>query len=181
MITLLTSNIDKYKDTQAVLSPIEVTHQHIDLDEIQSLDPRAVIEHKLKQAQSINPGIEFLVDDRSLSIESMGGLPGTFVKHFLDTAGKDKLARYALLDGPTKATARCMIGYVSSDGYIQYFVGEIPGTIVLPRGDLGYGWDSIFCPDGYDKTYGELGREVIAKIGHYAKALEQFKVFYVSK
>lgn len=179
MLTIITGNLNKLADFKAVLAPIEVDHLNLDLDEIQSLDPKLVIEHKLRQAMSLVPNKEFLLDDRSLSIESMGGLPGPFVKWFLGTTGIKKLAEYALLHGQTKATARSYIGYTTATGEMYFFEGVMEGSIVMPRGDLSYGWDPIFLPDGYDKTYGEMGRDEISKISHYRKSMDKFKEFYI--
>lgn len=61
-----------------------------------------------------------------------------------------------------RATARTTLGCRDAKGDNHYFVGELSGTIVPPQGE-GFGWDAIFMPDGYDKTFGELGHDI--KIG----------------
>lgn len=62
---------------------IQLEHQKLDLDEIQSSDPKKVIEHKVKQAYSlINKPV--LVEDTSLGFSAIDGLPGPFIKFFVD-------------------------------------------------------------------------------------------------
>ena len=54
---------------------------------------------------------------------------------------------------------------------METFRGEVTGRIALePRGSDGFGYDPIFIPDGYDKTFGELGEEIKSKISHRARA-----------
>ena len=58
------------------------------------------------------------------------------------------------------------------------FEGVVKGTIAEEkRGDKGFGYDPIFIPDGYDKTFAELGVEEKNKISHRAKATEEFAEF----
>ena len=52
------------------------------------------------------------------------------------------------------------------------FIGKTEGLIVKARGDNNFGWDPIFQPDGYDKTYAELDKDIKNKISHRFKATE---------
>lgn len=60
---------------------------------------------------------------------------------------------------------------------IQLFKGVADGKIVSARGpqDKSYGWDPIFEPEGYDKTYAELGQETKDKISHRFRAVDAFR------
>ena len=77
----ITSNHFKFSQVQQFFP--EVMQANIDLDEIQSLDPREIIHHKLKEAQKEVLEGEILVEDTCLRVESLGGLPGPFIKYFL--------------------------------------------------------------------------------------------------
>ena len=178
MLTILTGNKNKFLDLQSALSPMEVELLGLELDEIQSLRPQVVIEHKLHQAHLQAPGKEFLIDDRSLSIEGLAGLPGTFVKWFLETVGVDGIYTMAKNSASMKAVARAWVGYCSAAGEYHYFLGEVEGTIVAPRGDLDYGWGPLFLPEGSKKTFGEMTKQEKAGWSHYGRALEKFTVFY---
>lgn len=129
---------------------IEVSHQKIELDEIQSADPKVVIEHKVRQAYEIirKP---VLVEDTSLSFNALNGLPGPFVKFFVDMPdGLEKMCR--MLDGFEDRSAYGSVVYGYYDGKeLRFFEGRLLGEIAIhPVGDGGYGWDRIFKPAGYD-------------------------------
>ena len=63
-----------------------------------------------------------------------------------------------------KAKAVVWIGYINNQGEIQYFNSSIEGSIVKPVGENGFGWDQIFKPDGYNKTFAEMSFEEKNKI-----------------
>lgn len=181
MITILTSSENKYLDLRQSLYPFEVTWQRADLEEIQSLDPIKIIEHKLREAQKFLPGQEILIDDRSLSIECLSGLPGTLVKWFLEAMGPEGIYRLTEKYENKRAVALCNLGYISPGGEFSYFSGETMGNIVSPRGDKDYGWGPIFQPLGQTKTYGEMEREEKNLFSHHAKAIEKFKNIILNK
>ncbi|MDB4992503.1 MAG: Ham1 family protein [Parcubacteria group bacterium] len=135
--------------------PIE--HVNVDLKEIQSLDLKEVVNHKLYQAYTkVNRPV--LVEDVSLEFTALGRLPGTLIKWFLEELSAEGLCR--LLDGKERtAIARCVFGYY--DGHTEtYFEGSMNGTIAEhPSGEKGYGWDSVFIPEGYSGTRAELSKE----------------------
>jgi non-canonical purine NTP pyrophosphatase (RdgB/HAM1 family) len=139
---------------------IELAHQKIDLDEIQSADPRIVIEHKVKQAYKL-VGRPVLVEDTSLSFVALDGLPGPFVKFFVDADnGLENMCR--ILDGFSNRSAYGSVIYGYYDGEeVHFFEGRLNGAIAdHPRGSGGYGWDTIFEPDGYGGlTRAELSTE----------------------
>ncbi len=58
----------------------------------------------------------------------------------------------------------------------ELFEGVCEGSIILaPRGFGGFGYDPLFVPDGYDKTFGELGEEIKNQLSHRARALEKLR------
>ena len=129
----------------------------VELEEIQSLDLKEVVRHKVLQAYA-QVGRPVLVEDVSLEFVAFGRLPGTFIRWFQEELSPDRMC--ALLDGKDRtAVARCMFGYY--DGREEkYFEGELKGRIPeQPSGKGGFGWDPIFVPDGYDVTRAELDEE----------------------
>lgn len=139
---------------------ITLEHQKIDLDEIQSADPKVVIEHKVKQAYTLL-GKPVLVEDTSLSFNALDALPGPFVKFFVEANdGLENMCR--MLDGfeDRSAYGSVIYGYFDGD-QLRFFEGCLNGTIAAhPRGTGGYGWDRIFIPEGYgDLTRAELSPE----------------------
>lgn len=140
---------------------MKLPHQKINLDEIQSPDPLVVVEHKVKQAYDILKK-PVLVEDTSLSFNALNGLPGTFVKFFVESEnGLENMCR--MLDGLKDRSAYASAVYAYYDGTdLKVFSGRLDGTIAeSPRGNGGYGWDKIFEPDGYNGlTRAELSPEL---------------------
>lgn len=171
-IKFITGNKGKFAESQGIIPDIEQVS--FDLAEIQSLDARKVVEHKLREAQAHHEG-EFIVEDTSLYVEGLNGLPGPFIKWFLDTVGAEGVYKFASQYENRAAHAVVTIGYISADGAIGYFEGKIKGTLVAPRGDQGFGWDPIFQPDGSDETFAEMGTEEKNKISMRKVAFEKLK------
>lgn len=135
-------------------------HQKMDLDEIQSANPKVVIEHKVKQAYDLLQR-PVLVEDTSLSFNALDSLPGPFVKFFVEAEnGLENMCR--MLDGfeDRSAYGSVIYGYYDGDT-LHFFEGRLDGMVAhRPRGDGGYGWDKIFEPTGYGGlTRAELSPE----------------------
>ncbi len=156
-LTFITGNSAKAEQLGWHLG-IEISHQSVDLTEIQSLDLQEVVEHKARRAFAIVHG-PVLVEDTSLVFKTLGRLPGPLIKWFLQELDNDGLCK--LLDGyeNRSALATVLFGYYDGQTF-QTFAGEMQGTIAqAPRGDRGFGWDPIFVPKGHTKTWGEMTKE----------------------
>jgi inosine triphosphate pyrophosphatase len=156
MPTFITGNQNK-ADYLAKMLGIELSHQKLVLDEIQSISLEEIVTHKVKQAYELT-GMPVLVEDVSLGFDAQHGLPGPFIKFFVEQDdGLELLCRN--LDGLANrgAVAACVFGYYDGER-LELLRGELHGTIAdHPRGTNGFGWDAIFCPDGYGgKTRAEL-------------------------
>ncbi len=155
----ITGNQNKANYLSRLLG-IELEHQKIDLDEIQSTSLEEVVEHKVRQAYEIAKR-PVLVEDVALSFAALGNLPGPFIKFFVEAPdGLENLCR--MLNGfdSRRADASCVFGYHDGE-QVKLFRGDLLGEIAIyPRGSNGYGWDKIFCPDGYGgRTRAELNAE----------------------
>lgn len=170
--TLVTSNPGKALEIKA-LTGLDLAHRSLDLREIQSMDLEEILQHKLSQAcEKIGSGV--IVEDTSLELSAYGGFPGPFVKWLLKTAGVEGLIQMAMAARDARAEAVC--GIAGSDGSDPVLVVErIQGTISpVPRGSGGFGWDSIFVPDGSDLTFAEMNLDQKNKISHRSKAWNRF-------
>jgi non-canonical purine NTP pyrophosphatase (RdgB/HAM1 family) len=152
-ISFITGNQSK-ADYLAKYLGIPVDHQKVELDEIQSLDLREIVEHKVRQAYEI-VGSPVIVEDVSLEFTALGKLPGTLIKFYVDEVPFETICR--TLDGLNRgATARCMFGYYDGE-LMEFFEGKLEGTIAEhPEGDNGFGWDKIFIPEGFGVTRASL-------------------------
>lgn len=155
-ILFVTGNQSK-ADYLAKLLAIPLDHHKIDLDEIQSTSLDEVVRHKVKQAYAAAKR-PVLVEDVGLGFAALNGLPGPFVKFFVDQPeGLERMCR--MLDGFDDRTARAetVFGYYDGER-LELIRGGLDGMIAdHPRGEGGFGWDKIFCPVGFeDKTRAEL-------------------------
>ena len=144
----ITGNQDKVNYLVRTLG-IELKHYKLDLDEIQSTDPQKVIEHKVRQAYDILQQ-PVLVEDTMLAFNALDGLPGPFIKFFVEANdGFEMMCR--MLDGFEDRSAYASASYGYYDGVeLKFFSGRLDGVIAdHPRGEGGYGWDKVFIPEGY--------------------------------
>ena len=135
-----------------------------------------------------------VADDSGLVVDCLDGAPGVYSARFAgfeglwpeDGAGADtgdvenntKLIRL-IKDVPYEdRTARfvSVITMVYPDGRTIVARGTVEGHLVLsPRGESGFGYDPLFVPEGFDKTFGELGQEIKNTISHRANALNALR------
>ncbi len=156
MLKFITGNKTKFKEVQMALAPIQIEQVDIDLPEIQKVDPKKIIEHKLKEAFRHHKG-EFIIDDSSLFLSCFDyKLPGPLIKWFNDTIGTKKIYQMCRKMGDTKARAITYIGYAKSPKEIKFFDGVLTGKIVDLRGRYNFGYDPIFLPTGKSKTLSQL-------------------------
>ncbi len=153
--TFITGNQAK-ADYLAKYLGAPIRHKKIALDEIQSLNLKKVVEHKIKQAYNFVK-TPVIVEDVSLEFAALNGLPGTFIKFYVEKVPFETLCR--TLDGLDRdATARCVFGYYDG-AKLELFEGYLRGKIAQhPRGNNGYGWDQIFIPEGYSITRAEMNQ-----------------------
>ncbi len=151
----ITGSKSKFTEMRAILGGVK--QLEIDLPEIQDLDARKIIEAKLAEAQKQKDG-SFIVEDTSLYLDALNGLPGPLIKWFLKTIGNDGLYKVAKSFGNFRAEAKTIIGYFDGKK-TEFFEGSFNGSLVEPRGKNGFGWDSIFLPEGTIKTFAELSAE----------------------
>lgn len=174
-VTFITGNANKAKYFSHIIGH-QVAHKSVEIHEIQSLDLREVVTHKAKAAfaELQSP---VLVEDTSLVINSLGRMPGTFIKWFLDELGLEKVCRLADISDDRSAHASAAFAYY--DGVrLEIFVGGMDGMIPEhPRGDEGFGWNPIFIPETSDKTMGEMTEAEFEVVYAKIKAFDAVKEF----
>jgi len=120
-----------------------------------------------------------LADDSGLEIEALGGEPGVRSARFAGPETGYDIKNAMLLgmieksgDQARRARFVCAMALAGADGNLLQTVEWVcDGSISrVPRGVNGFGYDPIFIPDGYDKTFGELGDDVKQRISHRARA-----------
>lgn len=181
-LVFVTGNAKKLEEIAAILGkdfPWTIKNQKIDLPEYQG-EANDISISKCKAAQALVSG-PVIVEDTCLGFNAMKGLPGPYIKWFLDKLGPEGL--YNMLAGweDKSAEAICTFAYSSGNpgDEVILFQGRTKGTIVSPRGSRDFGWDPIFQPDGYTETYAELPKSVKNEISHRSQALKELKNYFV--
>ncbi len=174
-ITFITGNAAKAEQLRRHLD-YPVFYRKLDLDEIQSLDLKKIVEHKAKEAYK-KIGSPVLVEDVSLAFHAFGKLPGPLIKWFLGELGNDGLCK--MLDGHKNRNATAEVCFGLYDGKkLKIFEGKMEGTIAKkPRGKTDFGWDPIFIPKGSRKTNAEMSVEEQKKFSMRKIALKKLEVF----
>jgi len=127
-------------------------------------------------------GENCFADDTGLEVEALDNAPGVYSARYAGEAKNSEANVQKLLNelkGKTnrKARFRTVIALIV-DGEQHLFEGEIAGQISnAPRGANGFGYDPVFVPDGYDKTFAELDLKVKNSMSHRAKAAESLAAF----
>ena len=118
-----------------------------------------------------------LSDDSGLEVDVLGGSPGVWSSSYGGQEGDHALNNARLLremQGLRERSARfCCTMVLAREGRERaHFCGMVEGRIIESlRGEQGFGYDPLFVPDGYEKTFGELGDEIKNSLSHRARAL----------
>lgn len=124
-----------------------------------------------------------VADDSGIVVDCIGGAPGVYSARFSGegcTPDDNNFKLLKLLEGipEEERSARfvSVITMIYPDGETLVARGECEGIIADElRGDHGFGYDPLFIPEGYDKTFGELSAELKNEISHRAKALKKLE------
>jgi XTP/dITP diphosphohydrolase len=140
--------------------------------EIQTENIQDLIEDKAVQAFTAI-GRPLVIEHTGLSLVKLNGLPAGLTQMFWDRLEGDRFA--SLFGSPPTNGARATTVLAYCDGFrIRTFEGAINGQICeKPRGDRHFQWDTVFVPEGYSKTFAEMGLEK-NKISMRARAVDAF-------
>ncbi|OLL22913.1 Inosine triphosphate pyrophosphatase [Neolecta irregularis DAH-3] len=173
----VTGNLKKLQEVQEILGPtFAITSHSLDLDEIQGTT-RDVAKAKCRKAAEIlrRPVI---TEDTCLAFDALGGLPGPYIKWFMQNIGHEGLNNLLANYDDKGAKAICTFAYCKGPGEeVVLFEGLTEGFIVPARGSGKFGWDAVFQPRNFDETYAEMDKSTKNLISHRYKALCKLKEF----
>ncbi len=183
----ITSNDTKFHEAELILEPVlsektnfSLVRKPIALDEIQGPGEEIAV-HKTKSAFAVTGGLPVIIDDISLYIDALNGLPGPYIKAFLEQLGTDGIWKLISKLESTSAHVTCRIGFMRDEQEGPHiFSGTFYGNITSPKGVENYGnfsWNAIFQPRGMDITIGQMSLEEISKISPRCIALTQLRQF----
>ncbi|KAG8555845.1 hypothetical protein GDO81_017835 [Engystomops pustulosus] len=181
-VVFVTGNAKKLEEVIQILGdkfPCKLVAKKIDLPEYQG-EPDEISIQKCKEAARQVQG-PVIVEDTCLCFNALGGLPGPYIKWFLDKLKPEGLHRMLAGFEDKSAYALCTFAYSTGqpDEPVLLFRGKTLGQIVSPRGPRDFGWDPCFQPDGFEQTYAELPKEVKNSISHRYRALKEMSDYFI--
>lgn len=180
-LVFATNNIHKIKEVSEVLgNAFEIVSlQDIGCKEELPETHDTIPENAQEKAHYVfeNYGVDCFADDSGLEVDALGGDPGVHTAYYSGSRDHDANMNLVLqkLVGETNRGARFRtVIALFLQGQAYLFEGVVEGTIIPEkRGTGGFGYDPIFVPRGYDKTFAELPTEVKNAISHRAQATRQ--------
>jgi XTP/dITP diphosphohydrolase len=127
-------------------------------------------------------GYDCFADDTGLEVYALNNAPGVYSARYAGESKEPAANRYKVLEeleGKEDYSARFRTVIALIINRKEYlFEGIIEGMLIREeRGCTGFGYDSIFVPQGYDQTFAELGADIKNTISHRAKAINKLKQF----
>ena len=188
-LILSTGNSDKVEEMKEILKslPVEVlSKKDLKLENFEvEEDGKTLEENALKKARALSEKVEGIViaDDTGLFVDALDGAPGVYSARYGGEEhdyNKNNIRLLKELEGLSiekrNAYFKTVIAVVLEDESIFTVEGKCDGVIGFePKGNNGFGYDPLFIPKGYDKSFGELGLDVKNKISHRARALSGLK------
>ncbi|MCD6503147.1 MAG: non-canonical purine NTP pyrophosphatase, RdgB/HAM1 family [Thermoplasmata archaeon] len=173
-LVFITSNEHKFREAREILKEYNIKLERLSMpvEEIQADSIEEVAYHSMKSLvdRKIIPAMAFL-EDAGLFIRALKGFPGVYSAYVYKTIGCRGILK--LMENVKDRYAEFRSAVALYDGKsIHVFTGVCKGTIGFEeRGSAGFGFDPIFVPEGYNKTYAELGEEIKNKISHRSRAI----------
>ena len=124
-------------------------------------------------------GLDCIADDSGLEVDALGGAPGIHSARYAG-AGHDDAANNAKLLSELAGAAdrsarfRTVIALVRKDHEPMFFHGTVEGTILnAPQGDAGFGYDPLFVPQGWSKSFAEASPDEKNAVSHRGRAVRE--------
>jgi XTP/dITP diphosphohydrolase len=189
-LVIATKNKNKVKEIKHLLKnmPINVFSLEDGKWEIPHIveDGKTFKENAIKKAKTIAgiTGKVTLADDSGLEVDALAGQPGIISARFSGENATDRENNIKLLnmmkdvsEDRRGAQFRSAIAIASPEGVVEVVEGTCRGEIGFSeKGGQGFGYDPLFIPAGYNKTFAELSLDIKNKISHRGRALEKAKL-----
>lgn len=184
-------NKGKIKEIRELLAPLNITVKTSDDIEIPDVEETGTTfaENSLLKSSAIAKmtGIACIADDSGLCVDALNGAPGVYSARYAPNRDFDKGMEKLLTEmnessnKSRSAHFSCVISLAYPDGKYEIFEGRVDGHIAEKKqGTEGFGYDPLFIPDGFDKSFAELGSEVKNNISHRARAMQKLLAYLKS-
>ena len=189
-LVIATHNAGKLKEISALLDPYGVkciSAGSLGLPEPPETGTTFVQNALLKaRAAAEASGLPALADDSGLTVAALDGRPGVYTadwaerQHFEGAPGRDWFMAMGKVEGMLQEKGpevdrscafHCVLALAWPDGEQAVYEGTVPGTLTWPpRGELGFGYDPVFVPQGKEQTFAEIDPAEKHAISHRADA-----------
>ena len=188
-LLLATRNLNKTREFSQLLGRnfilrdlTSVPHTRAVVESGKTFEENATL--KAVAVSKIFPHATVIADDSGLEVEALDGAPGIFSARYAgenasDQRNVEKLLRDLQDATERSARFRCVIALARNGRLRTTVAGEIAGSITKsPRGENGFGYDPIFIPEGFKKTFAELPCETKNAISHRAKGVADLVQYF---
>lgn len=179
-LIVATHNLHKLAEISAMLPEWSVRGEDDGAEETaETFEGNALI--KARAAAAANKGAWILADDSGLEVDALNMEPGVRSARYAGEPSNSARNNALLLEKLNgvknrRARFRCAMAIISPEGVETVVEGRCEGSILeAPQGNGGFGYDPLFVPEGYEKSFASLGEEIKNKISHRAKALQAAK------
>ncbi|MBO5441496.1 MAG: RdgB/HAM1 family non-canonical purine NTP pyrophosphatase [Alphaproteobacteria bacterium] len=178
-------NKGKIAEIREILSPLGIkvlSGEDLELPDVEETGKTFEENAYLKAlAAAKEKNIPCIADDSGLCVDAIGGKPGVYTARYAPNRdfdkGMDKLLEElaATKSGNRSAHFSCVIVLACPDGRYKAFEGRVDGCIASHKqGNAGFGYDPIFIPTGFNRSFAEFSGEEKNKISHRGRALQKF-------
>ena len=189
VLVLATRNAKKAQELKQLLASdrwqIKSLNEFSALPEVEE-DGDTFEANAIKKAVTLSQHVPFgvVADDSGLEVEVLQGAPGIYSARYASETGSNatdeanckKLLDVMKAETNRKAQFRCALAVANAGHLLLTVEGVCEGEILVePKGQLGFGYDPLFVPVGYDKSFAELSSEIKNRVSHRAHAINQLK------
>jgi len=191
-IVLATRNKKKVEEIRRITADLSINI--LSLDDFPGC-PETVEDRDTFEGNALKKAVEVaactgklsLADDSGLEVDALGGAPGVYSARYDPAAASgndprnyEKLLKDLKNIPPHERGARfvCCLALAWPDGRTRTFFGHSPGRIGFePRGEKGFGYDPVFLPEGFERTFAEMTANEKDALSHRGKAIEMLAEF----
>lgn len=184
-LVIASHNQGKIKEFREMLAPFGVavySAADLELPDVEETGTTFAENAALKaEALAEISGKPCLADDSGLCVDALGGRPGVYSARYAPNRDFDKAMEMLIGElkdcGATDWSAHfaCVLALKIPGQDVRFFEGRVDGKIIENRrGDNGFGFDPVFVPDGYNKTFAEMTGDEKTEISHRGRAVKTF-------
>jgi non-canonical purine NTP pyrophosphatase (RdgB/HAM1 family) len=172
----VTASQNKFNDYQFLLGKFaDLFWFRFNVEDVVTTDLDILIRRKMEAIKPMLPHLPFLVEQTNLMIHAWGHLPGNVAGLFMDGVGAAGICKMLQPFDDRRATAVTKLAYHSPEDRVAVYTGRLNGRIApTAQGQQIFGWDTIFIPDGHERTLAEMSLEQRNNISTRKLAVAEF-------